>query len=484
MSMRRSLKSRSSDSDASSRSEGSTRKSRTRWPTWRLKRSGEKKLLRLIEEEKQREAAALVDRLGRENEVDLEAVELFVRSTMLRAGAKVLEAFLEFALTQEQAPICVNNHLPEKMRNTGRREKKIQSILGSLSLRRTRYACPVCNAAHYPADKALGVVRTRFSPGARRMMARAGAKESFAESAEDLAVFADLRVGAKDVERVAESTGGVVENWMAREGSKARFVPPDGEKIETLYVSFDGTGVPMRRAELEQTRGKGPDGKAKTREVKLGCVFTQTGLDHKGRPVRDEASTTYVGAIETSTDFGHRIHAEAMRRAMAGAKRVVVITDGARYNKTIIDEHFPKAIRILDLYHAREYIADFAQNTCLLPLKGSFHQHCRALLDRGDIAILIKKMQGRLPRSGPRRKKGINQIGYFRENACFMRYRKFRAMGLFVGSGVVEAGCKSVIGQRLKRSGMFWSTRGANAIIALRCCFASRRFEQFWEDTA
>ena len=440
--------------------------------------------MRLIEEEKQREAAAIVERLSAENEPDLEAVELFVRSTMLKAGAKVLETFLEFAVGQEQAPVCAASHLPKTMSNTGKREKNIHSILGSSLLRRNRYVCSVCGAVRYPADEALGVAGTGFSPGARRMMARAGAKESFAESSEDLAVFADLKVDAKDVERIAENTGRVVDDWIAREGTKARLMAPDEEDSETLYVSFDGTGVPMRPEELTQTRGKGPDGKAKTREVKLGCVFTQTTTDKEGRPVRDEASTTYVGAIENSVDFGHRIHAEAMRRAMAGAKRAVVITDGARYNKSIIDEHFPNAIRILDLYHAREYIADFAQKTCLLPLAGPFHQQCRALLDQGDIAPLLKKMESRLPRSGPRRKEGINQIGYFRENARFMHYGEFRAMGLFVGSGVIEAGCKSVIGQRLKRSGMFWSLAGANAIIALRCCFASGRFEQFWEDTA
>lgn len=460
------------------------RKCPTRWRTWRSKTQGEKKLLRLIEEEKKREAAAVVDRLRGEKELDLEAIEFFVRSSMLKAGAKVLEAFLEFALREEQAPVCAEKHLPKTMRNTGKREKKIRSILGSSLLRRTRYVCPVCGAVRYPADQALGVMESGFSPGARRMMARAGAKESFAESADDLEVFADLKVTAKDVERVAENTGRVVDDWMAQEATKARLVPPDKEEIETLYVSFDGTGVPMRPDELAETRGKSPDGKAKTREVKLGCVFTQTAVDEEGRPVRDQASTTYVGAIENSVDFGHRIHGEAMRRGMAGARRAVVITDGARYNKSIIDEHFPDAIRILDLYHAREHLADFFKDTARIPLDDSFHHECRALLDQGDIAVLIEKMQSKLPRSGPRRKQGINQIGYFRDNAHAMRYGQLRSMGLFVGSGVVEAGCKTVIGHRLKRSGMFWSLAGANAIIALRCCFASGRFEQFWEDTA
>jgi hypothetical protein len=75
----------------------------------------------------------------------------------------------------------------------------------------------------------------------------------------------------------------------------------------------------------------------------------------------------------------------------------------------------------------------------------------------------------------------LKEAEYFATNATRMRYPEFREKGLFVGSGVVEAGCKSVIGSRLKRSGMFWTVRGANAIIALRCCRINGRFEDYWE---
>lgn len=419
-----------------------------------------------------------------QDDIDLEAVESFVRCAMLAAGARALEAFLAEALRDEERPVCALRHAPRPMRLDRRRSKGLQTILGPVRLTRGRFVCPVCGAVRYPADEALGVAGTGFSPGARRMMARAGAKESFAEAAEDLAVYADLEVDAKEVERVAEATGRVVDAWMAREGARARLVPPDGEEIDTFYVSFDGTGVPMRPEELTQTRGKAPGGKARTREVKLGCVFTQTGLDEDGRPVRDAASTSYVGAIEPSVEFGHRIHAEAMRRGMTRARRVAVLTDGAAYNKTIIDEHFPHATRILDLYHAREHLADFIRDAARRDLGGEEHAACRALLDAGQVEPLLERMRTLVPRSGPRRKEGQKEIAYFRTNACAMRYDEFRAQGLFIGSGVVEAGCRTVIAQRTKRSGMFWSVKGANAIIALRCCLASGRTEQFYEDTA
>ncbi len=426
--------------------------------------------------------------MSRQENTDLEALEFFVRNHMLQAGARALEALLEpLGRGRRREPlICGENHLPQPMRSLGVRAKTLRTILGPVRFERSAYVCPVCGKVRCPGDELLGVVRTRFSPGARRMMARTGARESFAEAAGDLDLLAALKVDAKDVERVAEGTGRAVEDWMAQEGTKARLAPPVAacEPPETSYVSFDGTGAPMRREELKGVKGKGPDGRARTKEVKLGCVFTQTALDEEGRPVRDPDSTTYVGAIENSTDFGHRILAEAVRRGILQSPRVVAITDGAAYNKTILDEHFPKAVRILDLYHAREHLADFVRDVCRLPLDGPLHRAWRAMLDAGHVEKLLAKMRWALPRSGPRRKEGLKQIGYFRDNARAMRYAEFRRMGLFVGSGVIEAGCRTVIGQRLKHSGMFWTVAGANAIIALRCCLASKRFEQFWEDSA
>jgi hypothetical protein len=94
---------------------------------------------------------------------------------------------------------------------------------------------------------------------------------------------------------------------------------------------MDGTGVPVVPAETEGRCGKSPDEPAHTREVKLGCVFTQTGLDEKGRPVRDEASTTYTGAIETAENFGRRMYTEAVQRGWDHAKVRVILGDGVRY---------------------------------------------------------------------------------------------------------------------------------------------------------
>jgi len=412
-----------------------------------------------------------------------------VRSAVLALGAGVLERLLHnVGVGRQPMPRqCARNHPPCKMVSTGVREKIIRTILGPVRFARSRYVCPSCGRVEYPGDELVGVEGTGFSPGLRRLLVRAGSRESFGEAAEDLHLYAAVKVDAKDVERVAESVGRQIEDWMRAQGSasvlRSGGQPADEEKIPLLYVALDGTGVPMRQSELQGTKGKGPDGRAHTREVKLGCVFTQTRLDQDGNPVRDPDTTSYTGAIEPSVDFGHRLHAEAVRRGLKGAGRVVVLSDGADYNHTIAREHFSTATHIIDFYHASQRLSLLIKEDTPHRLNGPFHQKCYDLLEEGRIEELIERLRQGLPRSGKRRRQGLGRIKYFAQRVEQMRYGEFRRQGLFVGSGVIEAGCKTLIGKRLKQSGMFWSVRGANALIAARCCLYSGRFEQFWEDT-
>ena len=443
----------------------------------------------MIEAEREAETARILQRVGRKEGLDLEAIEFYVRSAVLALGAAVLERLLrQVGVGRQVSPRqCRNVHLPRKMESTGVREKVLQTILGPVRFRRSRLVCPECGAVEYRGDELLGVEGTSFSPGMRRLMTRAGSRESFAEAAEDLHVYGAMKVDAKDVERVAESVGRVIDDWMRRQASAAQagIEEPAGRQgaIPILYISLDGTGAPMRPGELEGRKGKGPDGRARTREVKLGCVFTQTGVDEEGRPVRDPDSTSYVGAIEPSADFGNRLYPETVRRGLRLAEKVVVLSDGAEYNATIAREHFPGATHIVDLYHASERLSDFIKENTSHPAQSVFHQQCADLLEQGLIEDLNERMRQALARSGPRRQNGLQRISYFIERKEQMRYGEFRRQGLFVGSGVIEAGCKTLIGKRLKQSGMFWSVAGANAIIAARCCIYSDRFEQFWEDT-
>jgi len=336
-----------------------------------------------------------------------------------------------------------------------------------------------------PQDEALDLVGTSFSPGVRRLMGRVGGKESFNEGRIDLAELAGIKVQTKAVERVAEAVGAELEALLHKERqvvlNDQRVVPL--KSVAKLYVSVDGTGVPVIRRETVGRRGKSVSGQAHTREAKLGCVFTQTGVDDQGRPLRDEAATTYVGAIETAAEFGWRIYGEAARRGLRRAAQLIFIGDGAPWVWGLAAEHFPGATEIVDLYHAREHLADLSKL-----VYGVASQKARqwtsarlAQLDAGQIEPLLLSLR-RLRPTAPLTQEAVRQtISYFQNNRARMRYAEFRRQGLFVGSGVIEAGCKTIVGQRLKQSGMRWSLRGANAIIALRCAQLSGRWEEFWE---
>lgn len=364
------------------------------------------------------------------------------------------------------------------------RDKDLLTVLGPVVVRRAYYYDQASGSGFCPKDRDLDMTGTSYSAGVRRLMSRVGAWRPFGFGRKDLFELADIRVEAKAIERVSQLVGGQVEVFHRAEGKAAlsdNIVPI--RAIPRMYVCMDGTGVPVVKKETVGRRGKSEGGQSKTREVKLGCVFTQTGVDQEGYPVRDEGSTSYTGSIEPADEFGRRIYEEAMRRGMSRAKAVCVIGDGAPWIWNIADEHFYGATQIVDLYHAREHYWNVAK-ACFGRDKAKLHswaEERRQELDNGrpeDVVDAIRRCS-----SLPGYDKDIceKEAGYFEKNKERMRYADFRARGMFVGSGVLEAGCRTVVAQRLKQSGMHWTVKGANSIIALRCSILSNRWEDFWE---
>jgi hypothetical protein len=367
------------------------------------------------------------------------------------------------------------------------RYKELLTVLGPVAVKRAYYYDQGCQAGWCPKDHTLDIEGTSYSSGVRRMISKVGAYRSFGLGHEDLYELAGIRVSAKEVERISQMVGHQTEAFQAADGQAwllgqvVSIIP-----VFRLYVGLDGTGVPVVKKETVGRPGKGKDGQAKTREVKLGCVFTQTGFDQEGRPVRDEGSTSYTGAIEAAETFGQRIYQEAIRRGMDRAGEVCVLGDGASWIWHIADEHFYGATQIVDLYHAREHYWNVAK-ACFGQNMESLHQWTEERhqeLDDGLVEEVMEAIHKCLCLPGSDKSVCEREIGYFGKNKERMRYADFRKRGLFVGSGVLEAGCRTVIGQRLKQSGMHWTVRGANSIIALRCCIMSNRWEDFWENRA
>jgi len=416
--------------------------------------------------------------------LDLEASEMAIRAAMHQMGGVLLQKLLNSDGGGYRGAHldCCQGHPAEFV---GYRGKQILTVLSSVEVQRAYYHCPGCQSGLVPKDQELDVVGSSFSPGVRRMMGRVGAKQSFEQGRGDLEELAGVVVQTKQVERISAQLGMQIEAFCQREreailsGKVAPLLPA----VPILYIAIDGTGVPVVPRETEGRRGKDATGKAKTREAKIGCVFTQTKQDEKGYPIRDEDSTTYVGAIEAAEAFGPRIYAEAVRRGLRQAQKVVVLGDGGPWIWGIAAQYFPWATEVVDLYHAREHLANLGK-VVYGPASPEAKQWAAARseqLDDGDVEAVITSMKRLRPRQHNVREEVRKAIDYFQTNKERMRYAKFRSEGLFVGSGVVEAGCKTVIGLRLKQSGMRWTVNHANAIIALRCCQLSGRWEEFWE---
>jgi hypothetical protein len=425
--------------------------------------------------------------LGREaaQALDFEALETAVRRQALRFAARVVEQRLN-ADHSDFTGLSRPCSCGQPARYVERRAKPFQTVLGELRLERAYYHCAVCQQGFCPRDQQLGVEDTSLSPAVTRMIGTVGALVSFQEGSELLRELAEVDVGAKQVERTAEALGAEV----AKDERQPAPAEPKDPLPPTFYLGLDGTGIPMRRQELVGRAGKQPDGSAQTREVKVCAIWSAEARDAQGLPRRDEGSISYSAAIETAAtrdtdlqaaEFTQRVEREAQRRGFSQASRQVVIGDGAPWIWNIATEVFPQAVQIVDCYHAKEHLSQVAKALYAQdPEAHRWAQRRHQELEEGHWRSLTRALARQAVRSPEARQ----CLQYLRRNQHRMRYPEFRAQHLCTSSGVLEAGCKVVVGSRLKRSGMHWTVRGSNAIIALRCYKLSGRFEDFWERRA
>ena len=325
-----------------------------------------------------------------------------------------------------------------------------------------------CRAGVCPRE-ALGLHETSLSPATTRMVGQAAASTSPRRAH---CWVSWRRCVAKQV--------GVPPKRSVRQiaADERDVVEPVHAAAPTVYLGLDGTGTgasPRSKAPWKAARRLGQDARS------LGDG------DEQGTPVRDPGSVCYCAAVESAasrdTDslpsaFAQRAHREARRRGFDAAVRPVVLGDGANWIWNLAGEQFPGAIEIVDLYHVKGNLCDVAKAIygagTELAVKWAKDRHDE--LDAGRLSAIVAALRTHTKNTEEAR----TCIDYLIRNRHRMRYPQFRAKGLCVSSGVVEAGCKHTIGARLKCAGMRWTVAGANAIIALRCCKLSGRFEDFW----
>ncbi len=401
----------------------------------------------------------------------VQQLEILVRTAIFKPANALVEYLLQRAADRADAAYQAKVGQNYK----GRTTIEVEGIFGRFNLSRDYYYHPGKKQGHCPADAALGL-EVGYTPALARLLCLEGADAATYLSAQrHLEQTGGIKVSARQIQRVVQRVGHAAQDWQERPAQPGFCDAP------ILYVSADGTGVPMRSEELKGRPGKQADGTAKTRQVYLGCVFSQHRVDEQGHPVRDWESTTYVSSFKSIDYFGACLRQEALRRGMGSAGKVVLLIDGASGLENMGKKNFKDCVQIVDFYHAIEHAG-----LVLAALIGKENPDYKIRQRRWAKRLLKDKVQElikqtrREAKGKPQAEAVEKELGYFVRNAKRMKYGTFRAKGYFIGSGVVEAGCKTVIGGRCKHSGMFWSKTGAENILAFRCIHSSDRLDEFW----
>jgi len=339
----------------------------------------------------------------------------------------------------------------QTMKYMGDRERKVVSIVGGFRLKRSYYWCPKCHAGDAPLDRRLSMERCDFSPGVQQMISRVGADLPFQRGRKLMGELSGVWVSQRQHQEISERMGASL--IPSEPGSPTVACVRKGSRpVEDLYILADGTTAPTT------------DG---WREVKIGAVVeVHVGAD--GQPQR--RGTHYFGDVMEAEPFGWACYRHAQAMGLDRARRAIVLGDGAAWIWNMAQIHFPGAIQIVDWYHATERLWEVA-HACF----GEGSDQAKQWVHDGEHLLAHSRVEAlgeRLSRLRPTRaqaKKIVREaIGYFQNNADRMRYERFRRLGLFIGSGIVEAGCKHIVGARFKGSGMRWSLQGLRSILHLR----------------
>jgi hypothetical protein len=385
--------------------------------------------------------------------IDLERAEEIVRDGVLAIGARLLAAGLAMrgtGKTGARRPCPCGGEASCE----GYRPKGVQTVVGWITIRRAYYACSRCGHGHCPLDGMLGLARDSLSPGVRRLAGRFGALLPFAQAADSLAASARVQVSASTLRHVTEAVGARREQAVAAEIGVAwrQGLPPGcGPVPPRLYVAMDGVRI------------LGTDGTG--REIKVGVVA----------PVRQRAGgqqrqpASYVAGLESAAAFGPRLVLEAHRRGLNETTRVAVLGDGAAWIWHLAAEHFPHATQIVDWFHASERVWELGRALYGVETVATTTWVDEQLerLAQGQATLLASEWHA-LPCTGETAAVRDEQVTYFTNQAPRMAYDRYRAAGWDIGSGMVEAACKYLIGAREKGPGMRWSNAGAQTVAAVR----------------
>jgi hypothetical protein len=428
----------------------------------------------------------------------LEAIERAAQQCAARIGLAAVTGVLGWAGQHAPARARCPRDGAHQGRLVAPRARTVRTLLGPVQITRGYYHCAACARAKTsggfaPLDDRLGITTASLSPGLARAAALAGSEMPYAKSFDLIATVTGLELAsastlARTTRREGTRARALINDEHTQAAATTRPVPAadDTGGMGLCYVVMDGTGAPMLPRETAGRAGKnGP--RAGTREVKIGCLFTQSALHpDTSEPVADPGSASYVSTFAPAADFGTKTKAEYLRREFDQHRQPIVLGDGAKWIWNIANEHFPAATQIVDYFHAREHLADLTK--LLAPVLADpeeFEQRLVDALDLGHTPTIADTVAALdLPNTAPDLDKpAATEVGYFTGNHHRMQYTDFKAAGYYIGSGSVESACNTIVKQRAKRAGMHWTIRGLDPVLALRTLRQSRREHILWPTT-
>ncbi len=397
--------------------------------------------------------------------------------------AKINEAFRRDAREQLSA---MASSVAESCKGQGtlfHRDASILTCLGRVGFR-------------YPYAPKAGVVRLALcklgseegevwaTPEARRMVSEASALlGSFQEASDflkaNVGLDASVTVMKKVTQRAAEKTfkawmnGTLVLNGLVRPSGKmpkgARYVGP------TMVVGIDGTGAPCTRADTAGVKGKNGE-EAGTREIKVFAIAVYTHVDKKGRPILRRGDVWYFASDGSSDEIESIVNMLAVRKGIGGFSRVQFIGDGATWIHKIWENAFRscKAIRTLDFVHAAEYLHKIIESLCASEKVAENYKTFREILRGKGGETLMKSLRNTFGAlMDALRGDALKSLEYLRERVWMMDYGTLRKQGFYIGSGIIESACKTLVAARCKLAGMHWRHKNAAGIALLRATMRS-----------
>jgi len=349
---------------------------------------------------------------------------------------------------------------------------------------RPYYHCAHCHEGHVPLDQEVGLTAARLTPAAAEVTCIAGVQTSFAEAAEvGLKKMCGLRLSESTVERTTESAGERLSQLLQAGTTFAKPEPWEWQRDAAgrtcAYVSLDATGI----------RQQGEHGaKVEGRMAYVGLLYNPRGASWtlERRKASTPHQVRYLAGFYDLDQLGLQLRRQAAQVGWDEAQQQIALSDGGAGLEEFFRKNFPLAVRILDFWHAKEYLVELGKT---LFGEGTdegqtwLNERCHQLKHAGGAAVLAELES--LDLSG--RSESVREAQrcvtiYFRNHQHKMDYPRYVAAGWQIGSGPVESACGTVVGNRLCGSGMRWGSPGSDAVCRLRALFLSQRsqWEAFW----